>query len=77
MGLTIHYQFSLPRDVRVPIRRLVSRLLAKVEKSHPRRDGVRAYPASSDGVDLDRWACAFVSVSDPRGRIRQGLPVTG
>lgn len=66
MGLTIHYQLSLPRNVRASIPRLVSRLHAKVEKSHLPRDGVRAYPPTTDAVELDRWACAFLTLPDPQ-----------
>jgi hypothetical protein len=65
MGLTVHYQLSLPRNVRGSASRLVQSLHAKAAKSHPGRTGVRVFPPTTDAVELNRWACAFFTYADP------------
>lgn len=65
MGLTIHYTLSLPRGGPVPPHRLVSRLHTKAGKCCRGQNGLRVFEPTTHAAELDRWACAFVTVTDP------------
>jgi hypothetical protein len=66
MGLTIHYKLSLPRGADAPVHRRIVQFRARVEKRCSARNGMQVFPATTDAVELNRWACAYLAVRDDR-----------